>query len=139
MSRMFLCVIAAAVTILLIGCASSNPVHSEQGLAKCIGETGLIEGTYESDAKGEWIRTAWGRVPVQRNDHAPAHLEQGVYVWASGHVARGQLVNGAFVPTPADSRGLRMAHDLILLKAKLQRHAPSATQPTTMPWMMESK
>jgi len=128
-SFLSLLLVSLGLLLGLPGC-SAHPVQSEQGLAKRIGQQAIVEGVYESDARGDRVRTSWGSVPVQRKAQASAP-PPGAYVQASGLVARGRLSNGTFTPSSADFRGVRPAHDLLLRDAKLERHAPPATQPST--------
>jgi hypothetical protein len=122
------------IALLIGGCTTPTPVHTEQGLAKRITETAIVEGTYEVDAQGEWVNTKWGRIPIQRANRN-ARIARGDYVWATGKVERGRIVNGKFVPSSPDFRGMRAAHDLTLRGAKIERHAPPASQPTSLPFM----
>lgn len=131
--RVFLPVLLTSL-ILSAGCAGTDIVaHSEQGLARRISHGASVEGILQSATTSATVRTTWGIVPIQLLKPAAPPIPSGSYVRVTGLVARGRLVNNKFLPSQADSRGLRPARDLVLCNASIEHREPPATQPATFP------
>jgi hypothetical protein len=121
--------------LVVAGCGSlTKSATTEQKLAKRIGEKGVVEGMLYTVDGVPTVRTTWGLVPLQ--PIAPITVPMATYVQATGIVERGKLVNGNFIPSHADFRGIRPQHDLVLRQAKVEKHAVPSTQPTTFPSVM---
>lgn len=116
----------------LAGCSGETKVaKTEQRLAKHIGQQGVVEGVLYTIDGAPTVRTTWGLVPLQ--PMKPITIPDATYVQASGLVDRGKLENGKFTASQPDFRGIRAQHDMVLRRAKVERQAPPASQPTTFP------
>jgi len=120
---------------LIAGCAGQTKVATtEQKLAKKIGTQATVEGMLYTVDGVPTVRTTWGLVPLKPSQ--PITIPMATYVRASGLVERGKIVDGKFISSQRDFRGIRPQHDMVLLQAKVERHAPPASQPTSFPSVM---